>query len=278
MPTYRNINRFSNASSSNVWALSTKETLLEPEMIMDSGHRAQSFNYLEPEMIVEHATRQQSFLDNPITGDLLFPFKTMPLNHPDSLKNSAYGYYDYTKNQSNATTFAYRRGSNRLHAARDLYYEVGEPVYAITSGRVLNVSPFYWDTWVIDVEHDYEHVAGHKIIVRYGEVNKNNIQVQRGDIVARGEKIAEVGLLTKDGRYIRQPNPDKRGMLHLEMYTGEATGRLSPGWVALGDMLHATASVHGAGRSFRRRIDLIDPLPLLQTMLTNSKASRIIVD
>ncbi len=275
MATYRNINRFSNASSRRAMSFTSQQLVLEPELIIEDNYTSQSFNYLEPEMIIEH-TAQQSILDSPIVGDLLFPFKTMPLNHPDSLKNSSYASYDYTKNEANAATFAYRRGSNRLHAARDLYYDVGEPIYAITSGKVLNVSAFYWDTWVIDIEHDYEHISGHKIIVRYGEVNKNNILVKKGDKVARGAKIGEVGLLTKDGKYIKQPSPDKRGMLHMEIYTGEVTGTLSPGWVDLDDMLHAKAVTYKTGRSFRRRKDLIDPLPFLKTMLNNSKASRII--
>ena len=276
MPTYRNINRFSNASTRSVGSFSAQFQVQEPEMVIEEGQLTQSFNYLEPEMVIERA-EQQSIFDSPIVGELLFPFKSMPLNHPDSLKNNDYANYDYTKSEANAATFAYRRGENRLHAARDLYYNEGEPVYAITSGKVLNVSSFYWDTWVIDIEHDYEHVEGHKIIVRYGEVSKDDILVKKGDKVARGAKIGKVGLLTKDGRFIKQPSPDKRGMLHLEMYTGEATGSLSPGWVDLDDMLHATAVTYKDGRSFRRRKDLIDPLPFLKTMLSNSKESRIIV-
>ena len=278
MIRYKNISRFSNASASNsahqVMPDVPQQIVLEPEMTVQQSVLNQSFNYMEPEMILEQ-THAQSALNTPIVGSLLFPFKTMPFNHPESFKNRSYEYYDYTATETNATTFGYRRGSNRIHAARDLYYDVGEPIYAITSGRVLRVSPFYWDTWVIEVEHDYEHVPGHKVVARYGEVNKNNILVSVGDSIARGQKIGEVGLLTKDGRFIRQPSPDKRGMLHFEMYTGEATGRLSTGWVSVNDMKYARSINYSSGRSFRRRIDLIDPLPLLQTMLSNSKASKI---
>ncbi len=209
---------------------------------------------------------------------MLFPFKSIPLNHPDKFKNDSYKRYDYNKKEDNAASFGYRRGSNRIHAACDLYYEIGEPIYAIEDGIVKAVYPFYYDTWAIEIEHDYEYKKGYKLYVRYGEVSKNNIKVKAGQKVLKGEKIAEIGLLYNkaENKYIVQPSPDKRGMLHIEMYTGEATGKLSNKTVKYTSMLYAKSSKYSTNRSFQRRRDLIDPLPLLKEMYNTSKAKNII--
>ena len=206
-------------------------------------------------------------------GKLLFPFHKTPLNHPDGFKNKDYNGYDYTLNESNAATFGYKRPDNRIHGARDLYYEVDELIYAIDGGTVKQVSAFYYDTWVIEIEHDYEHVKGKKIMVRYGEVNKDGILVKVGQRVEKGDKIAKIGLLFP---YIRQPYPDKRGMLHFEIYTGEETGSLTNKKVKYEDMTYAKSTNYNKGRSFQRRKDLIDPLPLLKNMYENSKKEGLI--
>lgn len=175
--------------------------------------------------------------------------------------------------ESNAATFGYKRPDNRIHAARDLYFDVDEPIYAIDGGTVKQVSAFYYDTWVIEIEHDYEHVKGKKIMVRYGEVNKDGILVKVGQRVEKGDKIAKIGLLFP---YIRQPYPDKRGMLHFEIYTGEETGSLTNKKVKYDDMTYAKSTNYNKGRSFQRRKDLIDPLPLLKNMYENSKKEGLI--
>ncbi len=184
--------------------------------------------------------------------------------------------YDYTLHEHRAPTFGYRRGtpSIRLHAARDLYYDAEEPIYAIADGTTKRVYEFYLDTYAIEVEHNYEHVKGHKLYVRYGEVSKNNILVKVGEEVKQGDQIAEIGLLysKKKDKYIIQPYPDKRGMLHLEMYTGEAKGKLTDKTVKYTDMLYAKSDKYHKGRSFQRRKDLFDPLPLLKIMYNNSKS------
>jgi len=195
------------------------------------------------------------------------------LNHPDGYKN-----YDYTKNEKNSATFGYRRNPGmRIHAARDLYYEIDEPIYAIANGVVKRIKAFYWDTWVIEIEHEHQHVKGHNIMVRYGEVNKNGVLVKVGDKVVRGQEIAKIGLLKKNGRFIKQPGSDKRGMLHIEIYTGEESGSLfGRSSVKYSDMSYATSSNYSSGRSFKRRKDLIDPLPLLKKMLISSKKEGLI--
>ncbi|MHA7059416.1 M23 family metallopeptidase [Aquimarina sp. M1] len=205
------------------------------------------------------------------TPGLLFPFRTIPLNHPDGFKNNFYTPFNYTLREYKAPTFGVLRSSTRIHAARDLYYELNEPIYSIADGVVKRVASFYWDTWVIEIEHEYQKKSGFNIMVRYGEVNKNNILVKTGDKVVRGQKIAEIGLLTKNGRFIKQPSGEKRGMLHLEIYTGEESGALSNTSVKYNEMLYAKSGKHISGSSFQRRKDLIDPLSLLNIMYKNSK-------
>jgi len=206
-------------------------------------------------------------------GGLLFPFKSIPLNHKDGFKNDSYKSYDYSLKEKNAACFGYRRGSSRIHAACDLYYEVDEPIYAMDDGEVKGVYAFYYDTWAIEIEHEYEHVEGKKLYLRYGEVSKNDIKVKVGDKVKKGDQIGKVGLLVP---HVKQPGSDKRGMLHLEMYTGEATGKLSSKSTKYSDMLYATSDNYSTGRSFQRRKDLIDPLPLLKEAYDNSKSMELV--
>ncbi|MHA7059414.1 hypothetical protein ACWGOQ_0019460 [Aquimarina sp. M1] len=70
------------------------------------------------------------------TPGLLFPFRTMPLNHTDGFKNKDYKDWKYRLHETNAPTFGYRRNPGiRIRAARDLYYELNEPIYAIFDGQ-----------------------------------------------------------------------------------------------------------------------------------------------
>ncbi|ATA67553.1 hypothetical protein CGC48_02250 [Capnocytophaga cynodegmi] len=211
-------------------------------------------------------------------SELIFPFKKIPLNHPKGFKNNSYKVYDYTLNESKSPTFGVVREGGRLHAARDLYYDIGEPIYAIADGIVKDVYFYYYNTYAIVIEHDYEYKGGHRLIVLYGEVSKEGIKVKVGDKVVQGQQIAEVGLLynkKNEGKkdkspYVLQPKPDKRGMLHIEMYTGEAIGKLSDSKVKYTDMLYAKSGKYKEGMSFQRRKDLFDPLRLLEEMLENS--------
>lgn len=210
------------------------------------------------------------------TPELLFSFRTIPLNHPDGFKTKAYKNFDYTLKEDNAATFGYKRGnpSVRLHAARDLYYEVDEPIYAIANGIVKNIQKFYRDTWVIEIEHEYQQIKGYNIVVRYGEVHKNGILIKEGDRVIRGQQIAKIGLLVP---HVIQPYPDKRGMLHIEIYTGEESGSLfGRSSVKYGDMLYAKSTKYATSRSFKRRKDLFDPLTLLKKMFINSKKEGLL--
>ena len=127
---------------------------------------------------------------------------------------------------------AIRDGGRRTHAAADLYSDTSQPVMAIADGRVIDYYYFYSGTYAVVVEHP--EVDGMKI-VRYGEVGSLASGVKVGDIVKRGQILANVGKLS-----CCSP------MLHFEGYTGTASGPLS---VSSG--------------KYRRRSDLLNPTDLL---------------
>ncbi len=252
---------------SHLNGIQIKETIVKPDntksirtsTIKNLPSQVWHFN---PIAFVEHMRK--------LEDKLIFPCKKIPLNHPDNYKTGAYASYDYTKHEKNCACFGYYRTTNgvitRLHAARDLYFELNEPIYAIADGVVKEIHGFYQDTWRVEIEHNYEIIPGHKIIVRYGEVSKNNIKVHEGQIVKKGQQIAEIGLLVP---YVIQPWPDKRGMLHFELYTGVASGKLNQA-TPYDKMIKATSDNY-PGYTFNRRKDLRDPLELLNQMLENSK-------
>ncbi|HLW06275.1 MAG TPA: M23 family metallopeptidase, partial [Marinilabiliaceae bacterium] len=215
-----------------------------------------------------------------VEGGLFFPLRSIPYNHPDNFKTEAYKRYDYTDYTKRAAPFGCPRDSSRLHAACDLYTNVGEQIYSIADGKVLSVTKFYMDTWQITIEHDYELVPGYKMVVRYGEVSKSpgDIFVKQGEVVRKGQLIGKVGQLIRDnGKLFKQPEGELRGMLHFEMYTGEDTGSLTISKnntpPTYSEMRHAKSN-YNAGRSFLRRKDLWDPLPLLQSMYKSSSLSK----
>lgn len=120
--------------------------------------------------------------------------------------------------------------SGRRHAGIDLYADAGTVVRSMADGLVLRVSKFYCETWVVEVDHG-------TFIARYGEIdkNRNNIFVEAGDKIRRGDKIGVVGKLV--GIKVSS------NMLHLEMYS---TIDRSP--LTVRDNM-----------PFQRRKDLIDP-------------------
>ncbi|WP_103070910.1 hypothetical protein [Aquimarina sediminis] len=107
------------------------------------------------------------------------------------------------------------------------------------------------------------------MVVRYGEVKKGStILVKKGQRVFRGDKVAEVDLLVP---HVHQPTGEKRGMLHIEFYTGEESGVLNDYQVTYADMLYAKSGKYNGQASFQRRKDLFDGLDLLDRMLEASK-------
>ena len=235
-----------------------------------------------PSSPVVHHFNPAAFLEQMrrVEGGLFFPLRSIPYNHPDNFKTEAYKEYDYTDYTKRAAPFGCERDLDRLHAACDLYTEVGEQIYSIADGKVLSVTKFYMDTWQITIEHDYELVPGYKMVVRYGEVSKSpgDIFVKQGEVVRKGQLIGKVGQLKyDDGTLFDQPEGELRGMLHFEMYTGEDTGSLTISKnntpPTYSEMRHAKSN-YNAGRSFLRRKDLWDPLPLLQSMYKSSSLSK----
>jgi murein DD-endopeptidase MepM/ murein hydrolase activator NlpD len=136
--------------------------------------------------------------------------------------------------------FGYPRAKGRLHGGCDLYAPVGTPVRAMDKGTILNVYPFYWKTYAIEVQHD-------DFIVRYGEVapmSDEECEELLGKKVKRGDVIGKVGrLIPPSGK------PYKHSMIHLEMYStnespvkNKLTNKSSP---------------------YMRRADLVDPTATL---------------
>jgi murein DD-endopeptidase MepM/ murein hydrolase activator NlpD len=134
---------------------------------------------------------------------------------------------------------AYRDGGGRGHAACDLYARAGEAVRAMEDGTVISAGSYFEGTDIVDIESD----SGR--IISYGEVRAGsyaNYGVVVGSRVKRGQVIAEVGRLL-----CCHP------MLHLEMYSGKATGSLTAKY----------------GGWYQRRSDLMDPTSLLKQARKN---------
>jgi murein DD-endopeptidase MepM/ murein hydrolase activator NlpD len=127
-----------------------------------------------------------------------------------------------------------RDGGNRKHAACDLYAPLGSPVVAIYHGWVIRVYEFYGKADAIEVNHG---VHG---IVRYGEVDALP-GITEGMLVSAGTQIATVAQLVGLGNI--------HPMLHFELYSGKATGKLTQG-----------------GNAYRRRSDLVDPTSFLDKL------------
>lgn len=139
---------------------------------------------------------------------------------------------------------ANRQGGARAHAGCDLYFPEGTVIHAIGPGKVvLGPYAFYAKTFAIEVDHG-------GTIVRYGEVMEKTF-VKAGDVVAGGQKIARVGRLVG----ISVPS----NMLHLEMYSKQATGPLT-------DPNKDTCKKAPDGRPFYRRQDLMNPTATLNRL------------
>lgn len=130
-----------------------------------------------------------------------------------------------------ARRFGASRGS-RKHAGIDLYAKEGSIVRAMATGKVIRVYNFYCKTSAIEIDHG-------SFIARYGEVDPRdeNIFVEAGSMVNRGDKIGKVGKLVG----IKVPS----NMLHLEMYSTTSQSDLTV----------------RKNAPYQRRSDLFDPTP-----------------
>jgi murein DD-endopeptidase MepM/ murein hydrolase activator NlpD len=139
-----------------------------------------------------------------------------------------------------------RSGGTRAHAGADLYAPLGTWIHAITAGKVTEGPyAFYARTYALEVDHG-------TFVARYGEI-QGDVAVRKGDRVVAGQRIARVGHLVG----IKVPSD----MLHLELYTGKASGSLT--------VKGGGAAKRSDGVSFVRRSDLMDPTPLLNSWKSN---------
>lgn len=152
-------------------------------------------------------------------GPLLFPFTVHP-DAPWSTQGRAFRAF---------------RAVDRLHAGCDLIFPPGVPIRAMADGKVIQPSyPFYSGTWALEVDHG-------TFVARYGEIGAGSVPAaldKAGAVVSRGERIASVGRLESGS-----------SMLHLELYSGAETGKLT---------------VRG-NAPFQRRSDLLDPTAFLDS-------------
>ena len=104
---------------------------------------------------------------------------------------------------------------------------------------------FYAQTYALEVNHG-------SFVARYGEIQRN-AQVAIGDQVTAGQHIAQVGHLVG----INVPSD----MLHLELYSGAGSGKLS--------VSGSASKIHSNGLPFNRRKDLLNPTSYLDRWSSN---------
>ena len=130
--------------------------------------------------------------------------------------------------------FGAPRKNGRKHAGCDLYAPVSRPIFAMEDGIILqNPYPFYLGTNALEMQCDR---GG--IVIRYGEISHVVTGIAQGTRVRRGDILAYVGKLERLDL----------SMLHLEMYSGIATGALTRDRAP-----------------YFRRVDLLDPTEFLAT-------------
>ncbi|AWI54912.1 peptidoglycan-binding protein [Aquabacterium olei] len=188
---------------------------------------------------------------------VIFPLKVKPLNE----KGGSFSNRSWSQiSPAIATTFGGGRrtpdGGRRLHAGRDLYARDLTDVYAVAPGKVLRVAPFYMKTDQVSVRHKTSD--GREFIVRYGELDPESIRVKKGDDLMQGQLIGKTGILRRsNGEKLIIADGKNVSMLHFELYSGAAG-------LDNADNLSTTTG------EYRRRSDLIDPLPILQEGYINS--------
>jgi murein DD-endopeptidase MepM/ murein hydrolase activator NlpD len=162
------------------------------------------------------------------------------------------GFFPFTKLPVDKWTTGPRRfAANRnrglrSHAGCDLYFPANTWIHAIADGVVLRDPYHFYDVvFALDVDHG-------DFVARYGEI-RTNCPLKAGDRVQAGTRIAQVGKM----QAIPQP------MLHLEIYDKSANGPLTE--------QNAARSKKRAsdGVPFFRRMDLVDPTPLLNAWSKN---------
>lgn len=112
--------------------------------------------------------------------------------------------------------FGFKRKDSR-HTGVDLYADDGSHVFAMEPGIVVSVEHFTgeWDNSPWWNNTDCILVEGKSGVICYGEVTTN---LKVGDKVYRGQHIANVKRVIKEGREHPEITGWKPSMLHLELY------------------------------------------------------------
>ena len=125
---------------------------------------------------------------------------------------------------------ARRNKGKRKHGGCDLYAQPGTPIYSMDDGKIISYYPFIDGTHAVEVQHS-------DFIARYAEIKSLASNLKVGEPIKKGQVLAYVGYLkTYD-----------MSMLHLELYAGNKTGRLT----------------NRNKPPFNRREDLLDPTNIL---------------
>ena len=138
------------------------------------------------------------------------------------------------------------------HTGVDLYANDHSCVYAVEAGRVVDIEHFTgaWDNSPWWNETDCILVEGASGVVCYGEVTPM-WQMTRGSVVKKGQCIAHVRRVLKDGKERPDIPGHKTSMLHVELYP-HGTTQASKSW-----------KLEPEGQGCRRPEDLMDPTPWL---------------
>lgn len=124
-----------------------------------------------------------------------------------------------------------RLGGSQFHGATDIWGNIGDPVYAIADGEVLDIYAFFSKTdYSIDVLHPQEC-----LIVRYAELVPN---VKVGDKIKQGQKVGEIANLGLGYQ-----------MVHFETF---------------GDCKNTKGYLTDRSRPEKRRADIFDPTKMVQ--------------
>jgi 3-polyprenyl-4-hydroxybenzoate decarboxylase len=150
-----------------------------------------------------------------------FPKWSFPLDCKNvvGVTNDSYSFLDYDWHHqieipigSHVGAFGVRRRHD-IHKGIDLYAKVGEPVFTVEDGRIVEICPFtgevagfpWWEnTWGIYIE-------GKSGIVVYGEIRPNSYY-KVGDLVHKNSNIGSVL------RVLKKDNGRPLSMLHLELH------------------------------------------------------------
>ncbi|PTM56668.1 murein hydrolase activator EnvC family protein [Desmospora activa] len=78
-------------------------------------------------------------------------------------------------------------GVYKLHTGLDIRAKMGDPIYAAADGVILESKPSSGYGWIIMIDH------GSGLTTLYAHMYPNQVKVNKGDWVERGERIASVG-------------------------------------------------------------------------------------